>query len=220
MRRRRSRVKSFWLPKGNSFSSFNRDLIATGVSGTTVKWPLDGAYDEGAEGQVLGGNAVYGRLAHGENLVVDRIVGRLYFRVKHNNGGVNPGDLTSIIRAAIVKIPFQPSTGIVQESTGVNDLWSLDPANQPLFAGVEAPRRMWYRSWAFNLGPLAVKDSEDLTPPGSYIDIAPKCNLRATDRLFLLMLLSNIPVLPDYTGGLEYFFSHDLRVLAHVKKGT
>lgn len=221
--RKRKRIRTFWLPAANRFTDFNTLTNPVSGGGNLANWyqPLLSQEDTGAEQATDSqGNNVFGRLAHGERLVIDRIVGKVWWRVKNAPGTDPGGDVVASIRAAIVKIPWNATTGISQEAASPNDLWSLSPADAVLFNGAEAPRRLWYRSWAVNVGPLEVIDLEETCrPPAGYVDFKPKCKLFPTDRLFLVMQASYAVIPGGFATGFERVFSSDLRVLAHVQKG-
>lgn len=220
--RRKRRTKVFWLPGNRTFVDFTSGLDITANQTATYFTPLIADDDATAEQQTnsASGMNVYGRMGPQANLVIDRIVGKVFWRVKNDSTDV---DELLVCRMAIVKIPRQAGQGISQVgATPTSDLWSLDPSTgtPSVLGGTDAPRYLWWRDWCKQVGPIAVWDSESMCPPGPYVDIRPKCNLRATEALYLLTQFQ-----ANYVGGsgpaqFDHVHSHSLRVLAHHKVGS
>lgn len=223
-KRRKRRIKTFWVPNNGRYRQFTQLNFGGTNYATTVKQDLFSQDDKGIESNLdtAGGEFLGARLGPQENLVIDRVVGKVWARMKNTSSPAE--DVAISLYAAIVKIPYWAGPGTLQEGTaGANDLWSLQTNDQATFMGSEAPRYIWWRSWCFNVGPLAVADLEaNSVPPGTFVDIKPRCKLSAKEKIYLLWgaQAASMPAGGGEIPTAEVTVSHDLRVLAHHQKGA
>lgn len=221
-RRKRAKPRVFWLPSTGRYTNRVKPTVTGPTSQSpTQHFSLIGYDDQSPEAALVnGGSYSSGRLGPTGRLVIDRVVGKVYWDVKNLLTSPAP-DAEIAIRMAIVKISRQAFEGAQQEGVGANDLFSLDvsTAGAAVMGGSDSPRYIWWRAWQVRVGPIAIAQCENMCPPGPYVDVKPRCNLRQNELLLLLCQGQVNPEATDGSWSASFNWSHDLRVLAHHKPG-